>query len=354
VELADLKAPQLIQGIPPWQDPQWLADTEAWIDAQCARAALTRTGPARARCRPYSVVASVPTDQGTVWFKASAPMAGFEPALIAALATWYPDHFATPIAVDLDRAWSLTRDGGPTLRDELRDQLRDQLGDQLAGREDTSAWHATIRGYAELQADLTRHVDDLRAIGLPDLRLASVPAQYGRLLADPALHKVLDTPDGITRDQYQALHQLSPQLAEWCAELDELGIPASLDHADVHPGNIFAATSMPFDWGDAAVAHPFASLLVLLRTAAQQAGLPANAAEITALTEAYLQPWLEAGHPRRAVDRALPLALRVSPLARALTWGRLFPCYLGHPGPSASRARTLAGMLDANPLGTPR
>jgi hypothetical protein len=126
--------------------------------------------------------------------------------------------------------------------------------------------------------------------------------------------------------------------------------PASLDHADVHPNNIFAATGMPFDWGDAALAHPFASLLVLLRTAAEQAGLPAGAPEITALTEAYLRPWHEAGHPREAITRALPLALRIAPLARALTWGRLFPCYLGLPGPSANAARTLADMLDPAPL----
>jgi hypothetical protein len=108
--------------------------------------------------------------------------------------------------------------------------------------------------------------------------------------------------------------------------------PASLDHADVHPNNIFAATGMPFDWGDAALAHPFASLLVLLRTAAEQAGLPAGAPEFTALTEAYLRPWHEAGHPREAITRALPLALRIAPLARALTWGRLFPATSASPG----------------------
>ena len=88
--------------------------------------------------------------------------------------------------------------------------------------------------------------------------------------------------------------------------------PASLDHADVHPNNIFAATGMPFDWGDA--------------------GLPAGAPEFTALTEAYLRPWHEAGHPREAITRALPLALRIAPLARALTWGRLFPATSASPG----------------------
>jgi hypothetical protein len=341
VELADLKPLEPVRGIPPWQDQQWLAEVEDWIDARCADAGLIRSGTARARCRPHSVVAAVPTDQGTVWFKASSPLSAFEPALITALARWQPDRFVAPIAADFDRGWSLTRDGGPTLRE------------QLAGQPDTGAWHGTARDYARLQQDLAQHADELLALGLADLRPASVPGQLTRLLADPALHEVLDTPDGITRGQHRALSALEPQLTEWCAELDELGVPASLDHADVHPNNIFAATGMPFDWGDAALAHPFASLLVMLRTAAGQAGLPADAPELTALTEAYLEPWLAAGYPRDALDRAVQLALRVAPLARALAWGRVFPCYLSNPAPWSNAAKTLAGILDDDPLGAP-
>jgi hypothetical protein len=120
MELTDLKAPEPVRGIPPWQDPRWVAAAEDWIDAACGQAALTRTGPAQARGRPYSVVARVPTDNGTVWFKANPPASSFEAALMAALAAWYPDRFTAPIAIDVDRAWSLTRDGGPTLRDQPR------------------------------------------------------------------------------------------------------------------------------------------------------------------------------------------------------------------------------------------
>jgi len=109
----------------------------------------------------------------------------------------------------------------------------------------------------------------------------------------------------------------------------------------------------PFDWGDAAVAHPFSSLLVALRTAAEQAGLAPRAPELTALTEDYFRPWLDAGHRRAAIDRSLSLALRVAPLARALTWRRVFPCYhLGHPGPAGHAARALAAVLDQDLLGS--
>jgi hypothetical protein len=66
---------------------------------------------------------------------------------------------------------------------------------------------------------------------------------------------------------------------------------------------------------------------------------------------AAAEEWLEAGHPRAAVERSLVLALRIAPLARALAWGRLFPCFIGHPGPVGHAARVLAWLLDADPLG---
>lgn len=59
----------------------------------------------------------------------------------------------------------------------------------------------------------------------------------------------------------------------------------------------------------------------------------------------YLEPWLEAGHQRAAVDRSLCLALRIAPVSRAMGWGRVFPCYTGHPGPSGNALRSLANML---------
>jgi hypothetical protein len=338
MEFTDIKAPAPVAGIPPWQDPAWVAEAEDWISAECARAGLARTGTALGRGRSYSVVARVPTSGGTVWFKASPPPARFEPALVDALATWLPDQFPPPVSVDQDRAWSLTRDGGPTLR-----QARARAGD-------LSAWHAMLRGYARLQFALARHWPELLYFGLPDLRPYSVPRQFEKLLDDPAAARAVDAPDGITRGQYRALRALAPRVRDWCAELDDLAIPVSIDHADVHPNNVFADTCTPFDWGDAAVAHPFCSLLIALRTGAEHARLPPRSPQLAALTEDYLRPWLDAGHPRAAVDRSLSLALRIAPLGRALAWGRVFPCYLGNSGTAGHAVRALADMLRPDPV----
>jgi Phosphotransferase enzyme family len=338
VEFTDIKAPEPVTGVPPWGDPQWVAGAQGWIDAQCAAGGLVPAGPVLARGRPYSVVARVPTSGGAVWFKASPPASAYEPVLLAALAGWAPSRFAAPLAIEPDRAWTLTRDGGRTLREHL------------ARYPGTAAWHGPLRDYARLQLSLIPHAGDLLAMGLADLRPASVPGQLDALLGDPAIEARAGSPGGMAPGQHAALRALAPRVRDWCAELAGLGIPASLDHGDFHPNNILAASGTPFDWGDAAVGHPFASLLVTLRAAAAQAGLPPRAPELAALTEAYLQPWLDAGHPRAVLDRALPLALRIAPLARALAWGRVFPCYLGHRDPARHAARALAGLLQPDPL----
>jgi hypothetical protein len=338
MEFTDIKAPAPVNGVAPWQDARWVAEADAWIAAECARAGLTRAGQAQARCRSYSVVARVPVADGNVWFKASPPPSRFEPALLGALARWYPGQFAAPVAVDLGRAWSLTRDGGPTLR---------QQG-MLPG--DLGAWEGMLRGYGRLQFELADHVGELLALGLGDLRPASVPGAFERFLASPATERAVGAPDGIDRGHYQALQRVAPRLREWCAELSDLGIPASLDHADVHPNNVFAAAGMPFDWGDATVAHPFCSLSVGLQTAAEHAGLSPRSPGLAALAGVYVRPWLEAGFPRAAVDRSLSLALRIAPLGRALAWGKVFPCYLGHSGPAGHAVRALAAVLQPGPL----
>ena len=186
---------------------------------------------------------------------------------------------------------SLTRDGGPTLRERAT---------ASGGSPDPAdAWPAMLCGYARLQADLTPHAADLLSLGLADLRPASVPGQFEKLLGTPHIEAVVGAPGGITHGQYERLRGLGPQLRELCAELDGLGIPASLDHADVHPGNIFAASGIPFDWGDAAVAHPFSSLLVALRTAVEHLGCRRDPRSWASSPPATLVPGMRKGTRRR-------------------------------------------------------
>jgi hypothetical protein len=355
MEIADVRVPEPMSGVPPWQDPQWLDQASAWIDERLAGAGLIRDGAPAARARMWSVVARVPlADGGCVWFKANPPKSAFEPALLAALGRWAPEMALPLVAVDVERAWTLSRDAGA----HLGDLLRREPGA-------VSRLAPFVRRYAGLQIALGGRVEELLALGVPDLRPQIVADRFEALLGDAAVRaavgrRVADLvgpgpgamdgggaqdPDEvwITEAQFAELHRAAGHLRAVCTELSRIGVPVSLDHSDLHPGNIvdIEGRTVPFDWGDASVAHPFSTLLVLRRSARSILGPE----ESDALREAYLAPWLSLGFTPDELRRAADLAVRIAPVSRALAWGRVFPCFAGSVEPGAQAARWLVHIL---------
>lgn len=332
MDMVDLTPVEPSTGVPPWRDPQWLADATAWVDEQLAEAGLRRSGTPKLRGRMWSVVARVPVgEHGTAWFKANPPGSAFEPRLIAALAQWAPDMVPPLIAVDTERAWTLTMDAGSRLSEELD--------------RDPDPAHLTplLRRYARLQRDLSARTDELLALGLPDLRPGTLPARLRSLLADDAVLRALG------ESRHEALNEFEAHAGVVCEELDGFGIPSSLDHCDLHPNNVFGAgeSAVPFDWGDATLTHPFSTLLVLLRSSRPYFDLEG----LAELRRAYFAPWIDEGFELTDLERALDLALRLAPISRAMAWGRIFPCFAGAHEPNANAARWLAQLLATDPLG---
>jgi hypothetical protein len=236
--------------------------------------------------RPWSVTVRVATDAGPVWFKATTPEGAFEARLLEALARLAPRRVVVPLAVDSARGWSLTPHVAARPLREL----------DLALRE----WEAPLVAYAEFQRVVAPSVSELLALGVPDLRAAAVPALYDRLV-----------------------DEASADLARWCAELGASAVPPSIDHGDLHDGHLLEDGRF-FDWGDASVAHPFASLLVTLRVASERYGEPFGSPALQRLRDAYLEPWT-AEHDRADLRRSASVAIRVASIGRTLSWQRLFP-----------------------------
>lgn len=264
--------------------------------------------PSSPAASPWSTVLRVPTDAGPFWFKANALGVFHEAALLAVLARLSPQHVLTPVAVDVRRGWALLPDGGLTLRD--REGAATDLG----------LWERMLLEYAELQRVLAPHVDQLLAAGTPDGRPRRLPQSRAALLADDDL-LMLGHPDGMTEEQRDALRASAPAYAAMCAELDSLGIPASLQHDDLHDNNVFLPSTPQgslrmFDWGDSVVGHPFGTLLVTLRVVADRAEVAYGGRELLRLRDAYLEPWT-AEHDRATLEHACRLALRVGGVLRA-------------------------------------
>lgn len=296
----------------PWARPGWFEQAIAWIHAELERQNIRVSGTIdQPHVRPWSTVLRVPTSEGDVYFKATMPVLAHEPALTRALSRWRPDVMLQLLATDLGRGWMLMADGGTRLREVIR-----------ADR-DLRHWEALLPIYAELQIELSGRLHELLALGAPDRRLAALPAQYERLLADTtAMH--IDLPRGLTSAEYGRLNELAPRFAALCEKLTGYRIPETLHHGDFHDGNIFVRDGRYrfFDWGDSCVAHPFFSLRTTFVSVEYSLGLDQGAAEFVRLRDAYLEPWTRY-ESREDLLAAFKLAHKVGMVNSALGWYRV-------------------------------
>ncbi|GEP35944.1 phosphotransferase [Nocardioides szechwanensis] len=224
-----------------WSDPAWLAGAHAWIDEQTASLGLVRAGEVeQPHLETWSTVLKVPTTTGPVWFKANHGPLEHEAALVTLLTERVPDLVQALLAVDLDRGWMLMSDGGERLRELI--EVEQSL----------ERWHHALDAVARISLALEDDVDHLLALGVPDLRLATLPAGYAALM------------DEI--DAEPRFREAAAQVADLSARLAPYGIRDSVQHDDLHDGQIYVRDGRHWvlDWGDACVSHPFFVLSVAL------------------------------------------------------------------------------------------
>jgi hypothetical protein len=292
-----------------WRDPEWLGKAQDWVDRRLADLGVERTGDIeQPHVRPWSTVLRVPTANGVVWFKANAGPLRHEAAVVSLIAARRPEVVPPLLAADVAGGWMLMADAGETLRSVVE---REHSLDR---------WLDVLPRYAEVQLALAGDVDDLLAFGVPDMRLANLPAGYERLL------------DEI--DAEPRFRAAAPMVADMCAELAAAGVPELLQHDDLHDGQVFVRDGrhLIMDWADACVSHPFFTLSVTLE--GQLAwGLDdvENSVDIAPFRDAYL-----AQFPGKTIGPAL----RLGWVCRAIN---------GNVG-DVGQTRTRLGMfLDGHP-----
>jgi hypothetical protein len=296
----------------PWEQPGWLERASAWIESCLQSARIQRIGPIdHFHIRPWSTVARVPTDAGDLYFKATSPVLNFEPPLTNYLAQRWPERFPDLIAIDEQHGWMLMRSSGIALRSYIR------------AEKSLSRWQAIMPLYAQLQKDTIPLIGDILALGVLDRRLDGLPAQFELLVADEE-SLLLDQPESLTAEEYHRLAGAGPVFRELCAGLVSFAIPETLHHDDFHDGNLFLKGERVIftDWGECAVAHPFFSLVVMLRGAGNSLGLPPGAPELAEMRNWYLEQWSDSSSLDQ-LPHALRLAETIGLVNRALTWHRV-------------------------------
>lgn len=314
----------------------------AWVTSSCADLDLLVTSPGeRTHDRPwsYAVVHDVRNPDGTngqVWFKANGIGTRHEPGLVAVLGSLVPDLVPEVLAVDTDRAWSLTRHAGPTWRSAI------PVPDQWP------LWGDLLQRYAEAQLSLAAHRPDLLAAGLPERSPATLPSQAGGLVAELAL--LGDESGGLPAAEARALEARLPAYGQWCRELSGAGIPWTIQHDDLHASNVCsggtaggrasgtttiasttnnsttmnsathtAARSRVIDWGDASFGHPFGTMLATLRSIARHGGCEIDDPRVQRVRDAYLEPF-SVHAPRQELLALVKVAQRIGWVTRALSW----------------------------------
>jgi hypothetical protein len=294
-----------------WHHPDWRKQAIDWIHAETQRYAIRITGEIeQPHMYAWSTVLHVPTEQGTLFFKATAPETIYEAALTQSLARWYPDCMPEFISVDMARGWMLMRDGGEQLRASIRPT------------KDIAPWRPVIARYAEVQIGLAEHITELLSLRLPDLRLVMLPARFTQLLADEE-SLMIDQEKGLASAEWEQLKGKTSRFEQICAELTSYGIPESLNHGDFHDGNVLLRDGRItfFDWGDASVTHPFVSLRTFFVSIEIALDLEdyTFTPEMAVLLDIYLEPWQKFAS-REDLRSAYRLSKPMASIVKALAW----------------------------------
>jgi hypothetical protein len=275
-----------------WTQAGWLEAAHAWITAELHRLGLALTAPIEQRhVRAWSTVLRVPAGGGDLFFKANMPALAQEAAIVSVLARRAPDRVPDLLAADLGRGWMLQADGGTRLRES-------GLG--------IGCWEEVLPLYAGLQLDAAADRADLLEAGAPDRTLAALPELYEQLVEGESAE----------------LLALAPRVAGLCEELAALGLPETVQHDDLHDGQIFVLYGRFrfLDWAEACVAHPFFTMTVTLQD------------DLVQFRDAYLEPWTSLAS-REELVAAFPTALVLGGICRALTWRAVID---GMPEPYAA------------------
>jgi hypothetical protein len=294
-----------------WQDLEWQKEVRAWIHTQAQRHSFLITGEIeQPHMYAWSTVLHVPTDQGKLFFKATADETIHEAALTQSLARWYPDCTPEFVAVEASRGWMLMRDGGEQLRASIRPT------------KDIVPWRSVIKRYAELQIGLADHLTELLSLRIPDHRLSVLPALFSRLLAEES-NFMIDREKGLTSAEWQELKDKASGFERICVKLADYGIPESLNHGDFHDGNVLLKDGRItfFDWGDGDVTHPFVSLRTFFVSIEIALGLEdyAFTPDMAELLDIYLEPFQKFSSKEELLN-AYQVSKPVASIVKALAW----------------------------------
>ncbi|MEV5629331.1 phosphotransferase family protein [Micromonospora tulbaghiae] len=258
----------------PWAEAGGPADSVAWATGELRRLGRRVTAVAQQRTWNLSAIWRLDTERGPTWLKQLPPFARHEPTVLA-----FPG--GTNSLIDGPVVLAADGEGRMLLADVPG---ADRYGAGARERAAVAAEHHAV------QLRACGVVGELVAAGVPDLRGAGLAGWIRERLAGHDVSAAAGLLDGLD-------HRLR--------QVGDCGLPDTLVHGDLHPGNVRGDDGhrTVIDWADSFVGHPAFDILRLTED------VDADAA--ARLIDAWARRWrtdVPGSDPHRAVDLLRPVA----------------------------------------------
>lgn len=280
----------------------WFPDLKQWVQEEIATHGLHLNGRFRQlNAGPSFSLIRFETDGPAVWFKAVGAPNQREYPVTLALACLFPRFLPQIIATRPEwNGWLALEAQGPLLYESSV----------------LASWEAAAADLAELQIQSLGRSLHLLDPGARDLRaqaLAEFVEPFFRAMGELMEGQTKMPPAALSREE---LRCLSARVLDALAVLEETGIPTTLGHLDINPGNIICSpTGCVFlDWAEAFVGHPFLTFEYLREHFRRAFGQ--DHSQETQLLARYSGPW-RAFASQNDIRRALEVAPLVAVFAYA-------------------------------------
>ena len=271
----------------------WFGELRSWVESVAERMGFhVKTEFHQLNASDSFSLIKFETDGRAVWFKAVGEPNEREFAITCALAQLFPDYLPRMLATRPEwNAW-LSSDVQGTPLSEVQEQ---------------ATWERAAVALARMQIQSMDRVPQILSAGAHDLGLAALSK-----LTQPFLRVVAQLMEAQTNAPPSVLDRkdllaLSDSLHNALDALEGTGVPESLGHLDLNPGNIIVSESRCafLDWAEAYVGNPLFSLEYLLQHARRAFG--ENSEVRTNMVAAYCAQW-DGGVRPAAIANALDLA----------------------------------------------
>ena len=257
--------------------PGWLRELFEWTQAHIDPWNLKLTGRFdQLNASPTFSLIRMETNRVAVWFKATGEPNTRELCVTTTLARLFPADL--PIILAIHEEWNGWL-------------LQEVIGDSLAETKQLSMWEQAAEEFAELQIASIPRVGELLHSQFKDLRIPTLAEKI-----NPFLTRVSDfmaVQEKVRPAPLSSfdLESLGKALRACCRGLERMGLPATVGHVDLNPGNILISRNgcVFLDWAEGCVIHPLLPLHYLIEHLARTCS--GNALAANRLTTAYLRPW---------------------------------------------------------------